>query len=78
MMPVLRTGERLLRAGDDNSADLPIRVDQTQRIVQFGEQRGVERVERSWAVERHERDGWFRARREYVLVGFGKGGHEPD
>jgi hypothetical protein len=51
-----RTGESPLRASDDNGADLPIRVNQTQSIIQFGEQCGVERVERFWAVERHECD----------------------
>lgn len=53
---LVRTGESPLRAGDDNGTDPPIRVNQTQSIIQFGEQCGVERVERFWAVERHECD----------------------
>lgn len=75
---LVRTGESPVRAGDDYSTDLPIRVDQSQRIIQFSEQRDVERVERFWAVEGHECNAGLRARREYVLVGLGEGGHEPD
>lgn len=73
-----RTGKSLLRASDDNGADLPVCVDQTQCLSQFCEQCGVERVERLWAVERHECDAGLRARREYVLIVFVEGGHEPD
>jgi len=53
---LVRTGERLLRACDDNGTDLPIRVNPTQSIIQFIEQCGVERIERFWAIERHKRD----------------------
>ncbi len=80
MVLVLRTGESPLRSGDNNGTNFPVCINQTQGIIQFGEQSGVERVERFRAVERHECDPWLRARCEYVVVsgGGGGGGHEPE
>ena len=55
-----RTSKGLLRACDDNGADLLVCVNEAQRLVQFREQLGVECVERLWAVEGHECDAWLR------------------
>src|SRR5712675_3136847 len=63
-----RTSEGLLRACDDDSPDLLVGVDQAQGRLEFAEQRDVERIERFWAVERHECHAGLRARCENVLI----------
>ncbi len=41
-MLVARTGKSPLRTSDDNGADFPVCINQTQRIIQFGEQGGCD------------------------------------
>src|SRR5207245_2626244 len=62
------TCKRLVRSSNDDRADLLVRVDQAQRLVQLCDQRHVERVECLGSVELHERDARRRARHQNVFV----------
>jgi len=50
-------GECLVAAGDDDAADSLIILESRQCLIQFGDQRRVERVQRLGPVERYQPHG---------------------
>ena len=76
------TYKRLFQSRDDDHADLLVRMDQEQRLVQFCELEERSTRERFWAVERLKSDavGMFQGMFSYLsnAVGGGGRGHSMD